>query len=298
LKSSKGIVFLGNILLILLGFMLPVIKPTNAHSGDVVTSHRFPNNKVPTIDGYFNNANEWNTTRMEEVTPTDKVVYYIGHDDRFLYVLEDFVTDTEVYGTTMRGDQGWVYIDQRHDGGPSPKVDDFTIDIEWTDSYRNLYFIWRGDGKGWGGEKIMDDFYWNVKAKSSLSQSPNSQTSHLIYEFRIPLNFNDQLKAPLNFDEKITIGLRLRVYDQDRQVGVEFPRRSSPLLPDSWADLIFSSMPIPEFPKWLIPVVVSASVGVTFYLTHKPRRKRRLKSYVSSLAQFSDTCIFTPIVPR
>jgi len=282
-------VFLASILLTSAGFMLPVIKPANAHSGEVVTSHRFPYNNVPTIDGYFNKASEWNTTRIERVTSTDKAIYYVGHDDRFLYVLEDFVTDTEVYGTDMKGDQGWVYVDQRHDGGSIPRIDDFVIDIEWVDSHRNLYFVWRGDGKGWAGEKTMNDFYWNINARSSLSRSPNSQTPHLIYEFRIPLNFSDQLKVPLNFDEKIMIGLRLRVYDHDRQVGIEFPRGSSPLIPDSWADLIFSSLPIPEFPKWPIPIVISTSVGVAFYLTHRPRRKRKLKFYVSSLTVFRHT---------
>jgi len=288
-------VLLASILLTSAGFVLPMIKPANAHSGEVVTSHRFPGNNVPTIDGYFNKASEWNTTRIERVTSTDKVVYYVGHDDRFLYVLEDFVTDTEVYGTDMKGDQGWVYVDQQHDGGSIPRIDDFVIDVEWVDSHRNLYFVWRGDGKGWAGERITDDFYWNIRAKSSLSRSANSQTPHLIYEFRIPLNFSNQLKVPLNFDEKIMIGLRLRVHDQDRQVGIEFPRGSSPLIPDGWADLIFSSMPISEFPKWLIPIVISTSVGAAFYLTHKPR-KRKLKFYVSSLSQFSDTHTLTRII--
>lgn len=277
---NKSAVLVG-VLLVSVCFMLPMFKPLNPRSASVITSHRFPNNNVPTTDGYFNKASEWNTTRIEFTTSTDKVVCYIGHDNKFLYILEDFVTDTEVYGTEMRGDQGWVYVDQRHDGGYSPRTDDFVIDLEWVDPYRNQYFVWRGDGKGWAREKTMDDFYWNIEAKSSLSRSPNSQTSHMIYEFRIPLNFSDQMKIPLDFDEKITIGLRLRVYDHNKQVGIEYPPGSSPLVPNDWANLIFSPLPIPEFPKWFIPTIVSTSVGATFYLTHKAKRKRRLRSLES-----------------
>jgi len=223
----------------------------------IITSHRFPDNIVPIIDGYFNNASEWNTTRIERVTPTDKVVYHIGHDDKFLYVLQDFVTDTKVYGSSLRGhprDQGWVFIDQWHDGGSSPKIDDFVIDIEWMESrnypfYRNGYFLWTGSGKEWerlGGEAITA-FYYSINAKSTLGPSPNSQTPHMIYEYRIPLNFSYQLKAPLNFDEKATFGLRFEVYDHDRQAAVNFPRGSSPGIPDTWADLVFSPLSLPAW---------------------------------------------------
>jgi hypothetical protein len=255
--------------------MLFMLKPLEVSSVNLVTSHRFPNNNVPTIDGYFDKASEWNTTRIEMGTPTDKVICYIGHDDKFLYILEDYVTDTEVYGTEARGDQGWVYIDLRHDGGSSPRADDFMIDLEWVDPYRHQYFVWRGDGKGWSKEKLMDDFYWSIKAKSSLSRSPNSRTSHMIYEFRIPLNFNEQIKVPLDFDEKMTIGLRLRVYDQNRQVGIEFPLGSSPLIPNDWATLTFSPVPIPEFTEWLLPTVLSTCLVMTFHLTRKPSRRKR-----------------------
>jgi len=258
--------------------MLPLSRTLNAHSAEVVTSHRFPYNNVPTIDGYFNKASEWNTTRVEQITSTDKVIYYVGHDDRFLYVLEDFVTDVQVYGTDVKGDSGWVCVDLQHDGGSIPRIDDFVIDLEWVDAHRNQYFVWRGDGKGWAKEKTIDDFYWSIEAKSSFGGSPNYQTSHLIYEFRISLNFSDQLKVPLNFDEKIMIGLRLRVYDHNRQVGVEFPSGSSPLVPDSWASLIFSPVPIPEFPKWLLPTVALISVEATFYLTRKAKRKQKTQT--------------------
>jgi len=274
LNRSEAVLLIG-VLLASAYLMLPLSRTVNAHSAEVVTSHRFPNNNVPRIDGYFDRASEWNTTRMEQVTSTDKVVYYVGHDDKYLYVLEDFVTDEEVYGTDAKGDSGWVYVDLQHDGGSIPRIDDFVIDLEWVDAHRNQYFVWKGDGKGWAKEKTIDGFYWSIEAKSSLSRSPNSQTSHLIYEFRIPLNFSDQLKVPLNFDEKIMIGLRLRVYDHNRQEGVEFPGGSSPLVPDSWANLIFSPVPIPEFPIWLVPTVALISVGGTFCLTRKAKRKQK-----------------------
>ena len=149
-----------------------------------------------------------------------------------------------------------------HDGGSNPQADDVRVNIQWGDSSYYTYILGTGNGKEW--ERKGDDatvaLYKSMSAKASLSPSPNSQTPHLIYEFKIPLNFSRQLRAILNFDEKATVGLRFWIYDHDRQVEVEFPRRSSPLLPNSWADLVFSSLSLPAWNATLTIDEAKASI--------------------------------------
>ena len=243
------------LLLASMGFAFPMvfgIRPASAHSGHVVTSRRFPDNIVPTIDGYFNNAEEWNTTRIVRRTPAnDTVVCYLGHDDKYLYVLQDFLTDTKVSGLAMKGeprDKAIVFIDNSNDGGSKPQIDDFHIDVQWGDSSRNAYFVLRGDGSEWVLLKASETpFYRSFKGKSSLSLSPNSPIPHLVYEFQIPMNFSSQLQAPADFSENSTYGLMLYAYDHDRRIEIGYPFGSWTNIPNSWADLVFSSLSLPAW---------------------------------------------------
>ena len=148
-----------------------------------------------TIDGRFTVATEYDDA-IEIYNPENPKYYlYIKNDDTYLYLFIDAVTDTSSFPTDM---VRW-YFDELND-------DTLTTNEEVMVQNQVSNFM---DKYYWGGASWIQNgspFDVGIDCWAGFVSSPNSGSSHAMYECKIPL-------AYLNVTPGQTIGFGVRLYD-------------------------------------------------------------------------------------
>ncbi|MFQ5999686.1 MAG: hypothetical protein ACE5J6_02795 [Candidatus Bathyarchaeia archaeon] len=158
-----------------------------------------PLGDAATINGQVSSG-EWTDAKEIRIGTDEWCGYvYVKHDDTYLYVLLDHVSDT--VKNPMGWDNGLVAIDTTHNGGMEPDDNDLLF-------HSSGHWLLIGDtpyqynDSQWAplmamGEEVnmteqMEHMYnltygWLAAGQGSQGTSPNSETLHAIFEFRIPL---------------------------------------------------------------------------------------------------------------
>jgi hypothetical protein len=251
--------------LLLLSWMTPV----QAQTGKTTTCFAAQNSVV--LDGRWTTPEEWQDS--EQIT----LAAYIGpatpyewtgngtayartkHDNNFLYILIDFVSA----GKAEKDDGGLVMLDGEHDADPILDNDDFGFQITWTSTATTRLDAYRGDSGSWVSIPIPG----GAQGASSLdaSNDPNLDVRHPTYEFKIQMSL---------FQSANKIGFSAGVFQLAAQVLMLWPHDRSKVGPDTWGELAFSAVPVPEFSGLLSPVVVLISACLSLLILRKPRETR------------------------
>jgi hypothetical protein len=141
-----------------------------------------------TIDGKWTTQDEWSDAEEVLVYGRSHIkfhktligVYLIKDDNKFLYVMIDFVGDK----TLEENDSGSIRFDINNDKANSPQSDDIMIVLKWTaKSVKET--IWKGNGRDWS---LVEDLPYKIEIASTNDQEngPYYGSPHIIYEFAIP----------------------------------------------------------------------------------------------------------------
>jgi hypothetical protein len=184
----------------------------------------FRDDVEPTIDGFWTSPDEW----------TGGEVTMIGENVAFrsvftVYMIDDswastvhFVIEILNDNTDDAGDYWQICIDGLLNGGSTPQVDDFRIDIVGHDTLR----VYQGNGAGW--TEITPDPS-DVTFANSISASPTSSTPHRVLEISMPKNEGVIYMF-------YVYGIRVAAYDESNSAaGVQaWPPDSDRDVPDDW----------------------------------------------------------------
>ena len=251
--------------LLLLSWMTPV----QAQTGKTTTCFEAQNSVV--LDGRWTTPEEWQdseqislTAYIEPGTPyewTSNGTAYARtkHDNNFLYVLIDFVSA----GKAEKDDGGLIMLDGEHDADPILDNDDFGLQITWTSTATTSLDAHGGDSGNWVSIPVPG----GAQGASSLdaSNDPNSGVRHPTYEFKIPMSL---------FKTTDKIGFSAGVFQLTAKVLMLWPQDRSRVGPDTWGELAFSAVPVPEFPGLVSQVAVLISACLSLLILRKPRKTR------------------------
>jgi len=176
----------------LLSLMFLILVPSALGSsfgkGDeiIVTKSTIP----VQLDGIWSTKTEWADASEAKIVENGLTAYLKAkYDERFLYVLIDFVSDM----TLNTGNWGVVCFDTRNDGGKAPLPDDYCFyrtirgaGIKGGDSFASG--IMQGNGMKWVSieeSKSLPEFK-AVMSHSQLNDPYESKDHHVSYEFKIP----------------------------------------------------------------------------------------------------------------
>jgi hypothetical protein len=141
-----------------------------------------------TIDGKWTTQDEWNDAEEVSVYGRSHIkfhktligVFLIKDDNKFLYIMVDFIGDK----TLEENDSGSIRFDINSDKANSPQSDDIMIVLKWTaKSVKET--IWKGNGKDW---LLVEDIPYKIEIASTndAENDPYYGSPHIIYEFAIP----------------------------------------------------------------------------------------------------------------
>ena len=141
-----------------------------------------------TIDGKWTTQDEWRDAEEVSVYGRSHIkfhktligVFLIKDDNKFLYVMVDFVGDK----TLEENDSGSIRFDIDGDRSNTPQSDDIMIVLKWTaNSVKEM--IWKGNGKDW---LLVEDapFKPEIASTNDAKNDPYYGSPHMIYEFAIP----------------------------------------------------------------------------------------------------------------
>ncbi len=204
------------------------IVPGVTHSGDTInSSYKLTD---PTIDGIFNNLNEWSDSTITHLTTSVEVYIYTKNDNDFLYVCLDAI------GDTSNGMDGYYLIfDTDHDGAPTPNHDDLFLGEA---NQGHEHYV-DDAGAGYNPQYHCDfSSHSGLEGAIAFGTSPNSAITHQIYEIKIPLDL-------LTVEAGNTLGFVIYVFDADTMLTTIWPTGVNPNDLSTWGDLILSSG-IPE----------------------------------------------------
>lgn len=180
-----------------------------------------------TIDGKWTTTNEWSDTT--ELQARGRAGYVcIKDDDRFLYVLMDFTSDTGLDD----GDLARVRFDVNDDKSQRPQVDDYVTLVDWMGGVMQTRTV-QGSGTGWVLTK--NDLGAKVASTNDPGNDPYSDQPHRIYEFAVPRTV---------FGDRVGTGFSLTMGDKMRTSEANFinlPRKHNYLNPSTWATLKFAT---------------------------------------------------------
>jgi len=224
--------------------------------------------------------NEWEDARL--VSLRNAFDWYHGvsnlaikHDENWVYGIVDFISDEKNNG----GDWLHISIDTKNDGGNIPQIDDYLFGGEWhgRSSPRLSCYMRRGTGKeteaeGWSNTLTMKD----ALIASSKATSPNSDSEHLVYEFKISKKY---------FGGSPFVGMYLNVLDSGLSGSFMIWPFNEPRFlwsqPSTWGDIEFLSIEskyaIPESSR-TTELATAAIIATTGGLAMMKRR-----TYLKSL---------------
>ena len=227
------------LLFLLIPVILSIVSPV-VRSQEQITCH--PLIRPVTIDGKWTTPEEWNDAlAMPLYRPVSSQLngtgsFYAKHDNGYVYVAIDFVSDLQ----NNANDGAGVFFDANHDSGSRANVDDYAFGLSWTTGSSSKFIMWRGTGSGWqsaGGKYVELEPVSGSMAASSLSSSPLSSNPHMIYEFRVPKTILSR-----NY---LTIGFMVGAYHNPSgrsppELILNWPRDGLSDVPGRWGELTLS----------------------------------------------------------
>jgi hypothetical protein len=169
------------------------------------------------VDGRWTTMTEWIEAVGLEVTDGEFTAYLRAkHDNVFLYILIDFVSDQ---GLDNSADVAVVCFDTGKDGGNNPLDDDYCF-YRVTRAGEFMDGIIQGDGKGWKvlhESRTWDPYEEKFDAAigySSMNDLYDSVNKHVIYEYRIPID---------SYGLKEHMGFYVYVNDAFKNRFIEWP---------------------------------------------------------------------------
>jgi len=191
------------------------------------------------IDGVWSTETEWLDASETKIVADGLTAYLrVKYDERFLYILIDFVSDQ---GLDRSRDLAVACFDTKSDDGNVPLEDDYCF-YAATRTGRTTSGIMQGSGSGWviiQDAKLVDRF---ARIGYSHSSPYDDKNGHVSYELKIPT-------GPYGLEEEMRF--YLYVSDGYHNNFVEWPANSggkqfaigSPTIkdvlaiPDGWGKL-------------------------------------------------------------
>ena len=232
-------------------------------AADVVSSWR--GGIEVTVDGLWSAPDEWwNATQMQAYGRTG--YFCIQNDDEFLYVLIDFVSDTNLDDRDMAR----IRLDVKNDKTDRPQTDDLMILTDWLEGAPVTRTV-RGNGTRW--VLTQDDLGVRVALSTNSRNDRYSKEHHLIYEFAIPRQI---------FGDRSQIGFSAMAGSQMGTSDANFmnlPRRHHFMKPSTWVTLVFATELGTRAIPWGIVAIVAVIVAIVavtgiYYLRRRERKRR------------------------
>ena len=253
--------------------LLSCMTPVQAQTEKETTCFAAQNSVV--LDGRWTTPEEWQDSEQIVLTAhigRDTPYEWTGngtaysrtkHDNNFLYVLIDFVSATKA----EKDDGALVMLDGDHDAGTVLDNDDMGFQIVWASTATTKLDAYRGDSGSWVSIPVPG----STQAASSLdaSNDPNSDTRHPTYEFKIPMSL---------FKSAEKIGFSAGVFQLTAKVLMLWPQDRSKVGPDTWGELAFSAVAVPEFSGLASPIVMFISACLSLLILRKTRKTDERKS--------------------
>ncbi|MHA2033655.1 MAG: hypothetical protein ACW99Q_30170 [Candidatus Kariarchaeaceae archaeon] len=184
------------------------------------------------IDGKWTTVNEWNDAQEY---PMEYNIYdkyknngtgylRVKHDKKYLYILIDI--PSHAYPTRLLSN---VYVDPEDNGGWNPQPDDYCYSYFAYPGgeYEIKYIVVDGRWEFYHYRGITGtDIRNNISASSNSTNNPYSKLSHAIYEYRIPLSDQKNIRIYVN-------GL-----DQDNNFYTTWPGKVWNNTPELWVRII------------------------------------------------------------
>jgi len=149
-------------------------------------------------DGYIKPGEYDDALEIDLSNATWQAYLYLKHDNKYLYVFLDHVSDT--FHHEAGYDNGWVAIDSFSDGGDAPKEDDYMFHSSGHHVYLGdgPYLITNGEWEELIGHgvphaelanraKPFQGGEYSGSGAGAFGVSQNSMTPHSIFEIQIPI---------------------------------------------------------------------------------------------------------------
>lgn len=139
--------------------------------------------KTPTIDGKWTTPEEWIDAAKTLIEKENhKANIFIKHNEKYLFILLDFITDF----TSSTFDQAGICLDTLDDRGALPQKDDYLFSLRGA---VNVLEAFHGTGIGNKPEEAWTSSLTPFNTTGSKgyegTNDPDEQKPHRIYEFQI-----------------------------------------------------------------------------------------------------------------
>ena len=194
------------------------------------------------INGNWSTKTEW-TDASEIKVQNEELTAYIRakHDGTYVYLLVDFLSD---HGLDVSGDFAIICFDTNNDRGNTPQSDDYCF-YRVTRTGDATDGILQGNGIGWTVLQEADTWdpydekFDAAVSYSHLNDPYDSLNNHVIYEFRIPIDFYS-LKETMSFYVYTNDAYTAKFFEWPTDAGgKQYKLIVKDVLPspDKWADL-------------------------------------------------------------
>jgi hypothetical protein len=207
------------------------------------------------LDGKWTTQTEWKSSSWNELRSDDAIIQLrTAHQENFIYVLLDYVTDTSIDTTS---DKAVVCLTNRNENSVSG---DFCFVADLKSTSGQIYEI---DPES-GSLMLLNQSAEGFAAVGGISDSNDrySDMEHTGYEFRIPTDLVGRSDS---------YGFFISVYDSKTKEFFVWPagQRGDNSLgvpqQDMWGQIISPDKSLPEFDLPLL--ILLPSLAVVFYLT-------------------------------
>ena len=207
-----------------------------------------------TMDGKWTTSIEWKDAlemSIGFVKGSGEGYFKAKHDQNYLYVLIDFVSDT----ASQANDWAALAMDVSNDGGSAPQTDDLLLMGRWNSPTDFISVMTAGTGTAWGSWGGLTSGV-KVAASRDASNDPYSTSSHLIYEFQVPMS---KLNAA---------GTGVEGVASDREVNMGAWPLNPMEAPSGYAYMTYSSEVLPEFSTvaLTLPLLLAAVIFVLRFI--------------------------------
>jgi len=174
----------------------------------------------------------------------------------------------------------YIRFDPNNDDGPSPGDDDLGLSANWITPDNLTLSIQRGANIGTPNWAMLPLDSPPISVACSITKLPGSDTNWELYEWRISRRPADEL-----IGDHETIGMRVYFVEKVDEwtaytVDAWPPVFEGPQRPRNWGDLTFLPISkqnvIPEYPLYMLPVILAAGLGVAAVSKRKITRRKFL----------------------
>ena len=237
-------------------FLAPLTATLDVSSIKDDESILVPQGKPMTLDGRWPIKTEWLDSSETKIENEGMTAYFrIKHDNLFVYVLIDFISD---YGLERSRDLGAVCFDTKNDSVNAPDTNDYCF-YRFTIPNGHLDGIMRGNGREWiilqeakGHDPYETmEFFEGRMAYSQLNNPYDSVNKHVSYELRIPkavYGLNDVMKLYVYINDGYSNSFLEWLTDAG---GTQYITKLRDVIPSpiSWGSLSLEGSEEGEIPK-------------------------------------------------